>query len=218
MAEPLILKNASSDEHDDTYPALQFERYFGLRDIGRTWQMPGGISMAAMERQLWGCGFLDYDISNDTILTTATAEQYPAIAMRFATAQQLATDFIDLNPDLRRVDFDPTHWEQIKSFILGVTSGFNSNDIQYWLKGGRRTPELEQLRQRIYSQCFNAPEQSWYPQDLKAKFNEGAYGLGPDVISLVHWVPCPQTIVQINTQLDQKDVLINMPSPTGPTS
>ena len=43
---------------DDTYPALKFQRLFQMedRDIGRSWRMPNGMSMAAVEQAMWKSG------------------------------------------------------------------------------------------------------------------------------------------------------------------
>lgn len=217
MSIPYELRHQTPQEHDETYPALKFQRHFGLRDIGCEWTMPDGKTMYETEQALWYNEILALNFPIETILTPELAAQRSDIADTFDRAHKIADTLRALNPALRDIDVDPANWGELRGFIHGVVSGFNTDDIQYWIKGGRRGADLDGLRDRIYNESRKKPEESWYPQSLTDKFNGFAHAMGVDRIAFIYWVPCPKTIGRIHAQLDEKQQKPQSPSPSDPT-
>jgi len=187
-------------EDDSTTPALRFERLFGLRDIGRRWVMPGGLTLAAMER----------DLKRD-ILSLADIDAPPSREKeerqrhRLEKGRRYAEIFNTLNPDLRRVQTDWDNWKHLRGFIHGATSGFNADDINEWIHGRVDAFECDLIRKRIFAEFQKDPAQSWYPDNLREKFSSHA---NPPALLLaqLNWIPCTKTILRINEQLDLKRV------------
>lgn len=190
--------------NDDTYPALRFQRLFQMEEqnIGRRWRMPNGMSMLDAEKALWKNKVLELweAFSLDTYLTSEIAENHPEVAARFALASNIADAFILLNPDLRTVDFDRKHWHELRGFLHGVVSGFNTDDLQAWIDGTINYPLVSELQDYIREQ-FHAPEsESVYPPQLRAQFNARAHEDNVYLDYEVHgllWAPSEITVYRI---------------------
>lgn len=124
--------------HRHSQPALRFERATGLSDIGRKYVMPYGRSAAAIERSVCECvsrkagyGFHIDNMReyfrkavNNSIEGDDWQEQF----------KKLLDDIIELNSELKTVEYDRNDIDAVYHFILGTTSGFNPDDIEFWLR------------------------------------------------------------------------------------
>ena len=192
---------------DESYPALRFERHFGLYNIGVQWKMPNGKTMKEVEHELWNNGVLNHSFDINTVLTPAIAASCPAIEHKFEKAVKLREIFNALNPELKTVKLDTKNWDQLRGFIHGVVSGLNKDDIQGWIDGTLDYELNNNLAEIIIEQYFLPPGESWYPQTLRDEFNEMAQqctGISRELIAGKHWVASATTIQKIHTQLNEK--------------
>jgi hypothetical protein len=193
----MTFANHSPVDDDTTYPALRFERFFGLRDIGQRWAMPNGMTMKAVEAELKReVIFLDNG--------PPSQEKTQSFLQRSACGQSYARAFNALNPRLSAIQADWDNWKHLRGFLHGVTSGFNEDDINEWIHGRTDAYECDPLRNRIAAQFYRNPEKSWYPESLREKFNDRARIYSPLLLAHIHWIPCTKTIRRINEQLDAK--------------
>lgn len=191
---------------DSTTPALRFERLFGLENIGRRWIMPGGATMMAVEAQLKQ-GVISLDDDNDATLAEAHATGHRHQVEKFRRGLDYARIFNHLNPALRPVQVDWDNWGQLRGFLHGVTSGFNEDDLENWIQGGRYTAECQTLQKRIAAEFYKVPEKSWYPESLREKFSARATPCPPLLLAQMCWFPCAKTIRNIHQQFDRKSAL-----------
>ena len=204
---------------DDTYPALKFQRLFQMEDknIGRKWRMPNGMSMAAVEQAMWKSGLLELwdDCLLETRLTSDLAEKNPKIAERFGLAENIADALILLNPELRDVSFDRAHWHELRGFLHGVVSGFNTDDLQAWIDKSINYPMIDELQDYI-RQEFYAPEaESIYPTSLRRHFNAKVSAGHPYVEYELHavlWAPSERTIYRIFDELEARRAFMDLPA------
>ncbi|HIF25140.1 MAG TPA: hypothetical protein EYQ41_03090 [Micavibrio sp.] len=204
---------------DDTYPALKFQRLFQMEDrnIGRSWRMPNGMSMVAVEQAMWKSGLLELwdDCLLETRLTSDLAEQKPRIAERFALAENLADTFILLNPELRDVSFDRAHWYELRGFLHGVVSGFNPDDLQAWIDKTINYPLIDELQDYIRQEFYAPESQSTYPPSLRRYFNEKVAAGHPYVDYELHavlWAPSEKTVYRIYDELEARRAFMDLPA------
>ena len=178
-------------------PALRFEEITGIEGVGHTYKMPNGISMEYMEKLLPGADFSLFQMKRvipaDEKLRfgwAMAAEKVASLATTMETKYQKLVDiFCDLNPDLKNVKFDRQDISACRNFIWGVTSGFNPDDIQHFLK--RAHPQSAEEKQ----------DQMMGERARLMKRCDEIFGRDRCVMQ---WVASPATAAYIHEQLDQR--------------
>lgn len=92
------------------YPAKELEEKLNLSGISREYKMPNGKTMLRVAKETL------YQDKNVTELNAVLKE------------------IIALNPELSTISYDKTHERNIVDFIMGITSGFNPDDISFYLQ------------------------------------------------------------------------------------
>lgn len=110
----------SSDRHQR--PALLLQAEFGLTDIGCDYKMPEGIAHKKIEAYVL------------CLMWAYRQEQLPA-AVFGPAMHELLDRMEDLNPELKRLRYDRTDARRLFDAAMGVTSGFNIDDMQFFLDG-----------------------------------------------------------------------------------
>lgn len=179
-------------------PALNFEKATGIEGVGRVYKMPGGISMQYMESLIPGYEFSAFlmkpVIPFDEKVRFAwgmAAEGLAPVTMHTGDRARLLTDKLcDLNPALEQVRFDRTDQSLCLHFIVGVTSGFNPSDLQFYLDEKLKNDLDEAMAYRR-----TGPK-----GQLDTRCDEI---FGKDSC-MVQWVPSPETMAHINRELDNR--------------
>jgi hypothetical protein len=188
---------------DSTYPALRFERLFGLQNIGQHWAMPGGKTMLGVQDRLWR-NVIYFDHDQNPSLAEAKATGNTQKIYKFERGQRYARIFNHLNPALAAIPFDQEDWRHLRGFLHGVVSGFNADDIEDWIHNRTDRAGCEILRKRIAAQFYTPQQESWYPQHLREKFQSRATPCQSLLLAQISWLPGARTIQAINDQLDKK--------------
>ena len=145
-------------------PALALAAQFNLRAIGKKYRLPPGLTAARLEAyvlaQRWAAqrGLIAQDTYAENLRETC--------ALLSA-----------LNPTLTRLQFDRGDTGRLFDLLMGVSSGFNPDDIQFYLAGNYYSVAMMQ-------------------QDYAAKNNAAQRCLGTDI----GWVPSPRTLDKIIRQ------------------
>ena len=146
-------------------PALQFEKQNSLAGIAGRYVMPENIKPFELESVL--------------IKVAATTEALPLYTDLWRRLEAA-------NPELKSVFLQPDDPRCMDYALMGVVSGFNVDDINFFLKGHR-----EGIPSYTYSQS---------PQRFRRLYNE--------IERRTHsipWVPAPATLEKIKAQLDKQD-------------
>lgn len=154
----------ASVERRNFMPALGFEKAFGLVGIGCLYEMPVGLSMDSI-----------FDLAHKALFEESAEAQKLRLPEMVAVAMSLKK----VDPSLLSIEIDTGNFHQVVDFLMGVGSGFNPDDINYFihrLESGFST-KAQALDKRISLQ------------------------FGYD--DIVEWMPSPRTIDKINTQLDR---------------
>lgn len=116
-----IIKSQTSVDEIATwdFPAHKFEQQTGITDIAQTWQTPKGLTLAELGVS-WRNRFRE----------SATSD-----SAEFPNAQMLKefAEIVRLNPQLKSLDCDLNEQGIMYHIILGVASGYNFDDIQWFL-------------------------------------------------------------------------------------
>lgn len=115
---------------------------------------------------------------SDALARFARGKEHRAKLLEFL--QPLARDFIELNPDLKKVKLDMNSISQLYHFCTDVVSGFNPDDLNFFI-GKNRTPS----------------------ENLQPLFNDVAVRYGRH--AQIEWVCSPETINNIKLQLGYVD-------------
>lgn len=151
-----------SREHDQ--PARRFATRHGFKDIAGDWRLPQGLRAQDVEAYIlclrWALRF---------------AQLPPADYI--ARQERLLDRLFTLNPQLRRLRFDRKDTRKGFDLVMGVTSGFNTDDIQHFIDGkvgyiSRQDPAYARQSDRI----------------------ERIFGH-------MEWVPAPVTMAKIEAQI-----------------
>ncbi len=166
-------------------PAHDFETATGFAGIARSYAMPYGtdqmvesyiksqankleIGPYVREGSQWSLF--------DALTRLARGKKHRAKLLEFL--QPLARDFIELNPELKKVRLDVKSVRELYHFCLGVVSGFNPDDLNFFTEKNR-TPS----------------------ENLQPLFNDVAACYGRH--ARIEWVCSPETINSIKLQLAQ---------------
>lgn len=154
---------------DHAQPALKLQNTHGLRDIGTHYRMPYGLDVKIAEAYCMATNWLH----RQNKLDAHTAH---------AQITALANRLIDLNPALARLQFDRNNQRHCTDIVMGVTSGFNTDDMQFFLDGNS------------YQKSMDNPAYA-------AKAAAALDALGADHLG---WVPAPKTLDRILAQRPPK--------------
>lgn len=145
-------------------PALEFAEKAKLADIGQNWHLPAGLDAPTIEAYA-------------LVLRWAT-QQGRITADRYnQRLSVLCQTLEDLNPVLATLTYDRRDCLRMFDVALGVTSGFNADDIQFFLDGNYYSLAMQN---RDYARQNNLAKQV----------------TGVDMF----WVPSPKTLHRIITQ------------------
>lgn len=160
--------------------ALEFEARYGLSGIGRRYIMPPDHDMQSLE----------YEIRRRV--------QWVDIPMneRLKRAQGYADTLTALNPGLTWVSYQRQDLLDVWHFILGVTSGYNPDDIDYFINNIGRPHHNSHYQ--------NDPGL----KKLSVLFNNHAVA--------IQWRPSPKTVELIISKFLPKKNPLPPPSPPGP--
>ena len=130
-------------DYDYKAPALEFEKRAGIAGVGRRYAIPRDHDMQSLEHEIkrrikWA------DIPMEE------RQRRAALYARVVTR---------LNPELERVRYNKSDLGDTWTFLLGVTSGFNPDDIDWFINADReelRSGHNEELVARRLKGTFNA--------------------------------------------------------------
>ena len=169
MAKPLIAAfNAPANRHHEQ-PAKILERKHDLQDIAGDYHMPAGLKAPMVEAFAIAINWMHRraEISTDEAL----ARMHP-----------LLDRMIELNPAMSVLRFDRNNVTKCVDCVMGMTSGFNRDDMQFFLDGN------------YFQMSMDKPEYA-------SKFTAAAQLLNRDGLG---WVPAPATLDKIITQAKLK--------------
>jgi hypothetical protein len=144
-------------------PALVFAEENGLSGIGRTYALPPGLDAETIEAYVLALRW--------------TARAGLMTPQRYAERmQELGAALEEINPALAALAYDRTEAPAVFDVVMGVTSGFNTDDIQFFIDGNYFA---RAIADRAYADKYRRAE-------------EGHSRIG--------WVPSPKTLDRIIAQ------------------
>ena len=147
-------------------PARDFESRTRFKGIAGRYIFPQGVKPLVLEEEL---------------VRTKKGESFEA---KFGGVFR---DLLILNPDLHRLRFDKSSPRQFYSTMLGITSGFNVDDINYFVDLiSKGEPPAFHLR--------SDPR-------LNALFRQAEHRADAPI----EWVPSPETLGTVHRKLDARD-------------
>jgi hypothetical protein len=124
--------NTNKPPEEWVFPALEFEKATGMRGIGHIYKMPGGITMREafvhLKNILGNRDF--YEFIKAAFAKNALSAKNNEVMTKIG---KFAREIIDLNPELKKVSFDKEDAIETEDFIAGVLSGYNPEDIDFFL-------------------------------------------------------------------------------------
>ena len=157
--------NTAATDRSHQQPAARLSKRYKLTNIAGTYRMPQGLSAPVIEA---------YCIANATLAFEGKLAQEDA----HDNLRTVIDRLIDINPSLKNVRCAMNQYRACYDFALGITSGFNSDDIQFFIDGN------------FFQKSMDNPAYA-------AKFNAACTALGSDTLG---WVPAPQTLDRIIAQ------------------
>lgn len=141
---------AAGPLEDSRYPALAFARANGLRGIGQRYVIPNGLSAVELEDRIWARTFGLWPRAttwNPNGRHKTSVPTHTPFHLR-----QLWQQMKDLNPALHKLRVRANTTDAVLTALTGVTSGFNLNDIQYYLNLEQRgwAPAYHSLRHPLH--------------------------------------------------------------------
>ncbi|MEZ0224353.1 MAG: hypothetical protein ACAH83_07370 [Alphaproteobacteria bacterium] len=131
--KPLSLSRAFNDAA--THPALRFQRQNNLRGIAGRYFIPDGKTAAQYEK--WMSRRMSAHVGREMKKRNATEFDYWAVAEDLGLPPFLEKSWdrlVELNPALKDVKLNKSGVEDVYNAHIGVTSGFNVDDINFFLK------------------------------------------------------------------------------------
>lgn len=167
-----------------SYPARMLEETAGIQGISARWNMPEGkteheIGLETEELFIrTGPGFGFYNLRTcKTLFRKLATGQFEGADWKKQAHDRLL-QIIELNPQLSAVRYNPDSENSILIFLYGITSGFNAQDIDYFLN---RTEEERTSDEEIQQQ------------------------LSKEIGHKILWFPSPQTREQIRQAIVLKN-------------
>ena len=131
--KPLSLSRAFNNAA--THPALRFQRDNHLRGIAGRYFIPDGKTAAQYEK--WMSRKMSAHVGAEIKKRNATDYDYWPIAEDLGLPAFLEKSWdrlVELNPALEQVKLNRACVEDVYNAHIGVTSGFNIDDINFFLK------------------------------------------------------------------------------------
>lgn len=186
-------------------PAQAFEQEAGVSGISRIYLMPMGRRPSLVESNL--CRFVQ---ENGLVPYIVEGDNRDDLLRRFTRLvrggepremarkhfQEIACELKILNPELRDIAFPPDSVSHLYDFILGATSGFNSDDIQHYLDCRSGIPraegmgDVDALHYKVFGKypCFGGQPSpktlSLIAGQLKEKLETSAHVPGREVFPI----------------------------------
>lgn len=125
-----------------TKEAEDFEKKTGLSGISRNYRLPDNLTPEKLAKcikspalcfvfgdTLHNVKLLTHAFRNSTDNKTASVNNWSGLAH-----VHLLKSIIDLNPELKSVNYFEDNPNEIRRFLWGIASGYNSDDIEYGLE------------------------------------------------------------------------------------
>lgn len=155
---------AGSNPHH-AMPALTLAARCALRDIGAEYTLPRGLSPAVLEAYALT---VHWSLRQGYIATTNARDHLLSAIQRLE----------DLNPQLRHLTYDRMDIRRCYDLVMGVSSGFHPDDIQFFLDGNYYN---KAMGDPAYARTFAAASRALGDHDI-------------------FWVPSPATLERIIAQ------------------
>lgn len=150
------------------YPARMLENEAGISGISAHWKMPEGTTEYGIgldTEELFirtGPGFGYYNVRTcKTLFRKLATGQFEGAGWKKQAHDQLLK-IIELNPQLKAVRYNPDSSNNIITFLYGITSGFNAQDINYFLNRTEKEATADPEIQQKLSEEIGYPV-SWFP-------------------------------------------------------
>jgi hypothetical protein len=191
----------------DHMPAYRFEKASGLKGIAGNYKYPGGLNPVQFddawtwtfysngETQLYPTALVDRGIALPRVGAREEISEYLARTPREIqdAFQGVLDELIALNPELKGVRVDRKNIGMVYDVINGVASGFNVNDINYYLEA-----DNSDTARRAYFED---------PRRLRIENETGARPC---------WIASPQTLDLVCLKLDERKARAAAINRTGP--
>lgn len=155
--------NAAANPHH-SQPAIETARRHGLRDVSGDYTLPRGLSAPVLETYFMVLRHM-YLPKN----TPAQARTY---------LHDVLSRIETLNPQLATLSYDRNDVYKCYDVLMGVTSGFHTDDIQHYLDGN------------FYKKSMENPAYAAKHSAVVAHLNDNQ----------LYWVPSPKTLDRILAQ------------------
>ena len=164
-----------------TFPAHEFETGTGFIGISGNWNIPGGYNDTELAVLL-----MDTHFEGMPLFSTKT------YSLSIEQASNLLDQFKALNPALEDIDADRSETFDIFNIIMGVLSGFNADDIGFFVERDRkkRNAEITELDFKV----------------MRSQEKTRTAQLSDQAGAPIHWVPSPNTFENIRKQVQQRDL------------
>ena len=155
--------NAVANPHH-CQPAIEVAQRHGLNEVAGDYLLPKGLSAPVLETYAM------------VAMHVLRSKNEHALAQRHL--HDLRTKLEQLNPVLKTLVYDRSNIKQCYDTILGVTSGFHTDDIQFYLDGN------------FYKKSMENPVYAAKHDAVVSHFNDNE----------LYWVPSPKTMDRILAQ------------------
>ncbi len=164
---PLLTRafNTAAAPARQSRPALEFEAAQNLRGIGHHYTFPAGVDAPVLESYVMALSWSAYH---------RVTPQLPTLG----ALHKVIDTLVALNPVLDVLRYDRHNFMQAYHLAMGITSGFNPRDIQFFVDGntGQVAKKDPAYRQRLLRAEETLPARS------------------------LNWIPAPDTLDRIIKQ------------------
>lgn len=185
QAEQRRLKEIFNDV--SRHPSIEFEQQNDLTDIGGYYNMPRGMSAAEYEDWFWGTNTAQLEAKDVAI---GDGKRYMSAKQPSSHVMNSWLELKALNPELENVRLDENLHYDVYCAVMGVTSGFNIDDINFFLEQlyvGHGYPAVQGRNMPTHGERLERIE------DVSEE--------------RMSWVPSPRTAQRIESQFQAKGLL-----------
>lgn len=162
--------------------ALDFERATGIKNIGRHYVMPDGLSLKEMQilrvepiNKLYGVRQIHKIVNGQRGLALEDPANTSKVHKIY---DQWVNSFRRRNPELRTVQLDGRNLRQLYDMTMGVVSGINPQDIDFFINEFKKRSafmeSLKTLRERSARVFGIELPETWIPSPHTASRIEQA--------------------------------------------